>query len=105
MLIAIALLALTDVAMAQSKHPQDVQKINAAPPSAKITPAQRAQVNQAPQRRRGVQQCGKHSNGGYTGLTDCAAAPWSPADCPRSAFKRTVAPDSAKLFSSLFRKP
>jgi hypothetical protein len=36
MLIAIALLALTDVAMAQSKHPQDVQKINAAPPSAKL---------------------------------------------------------------------
>ena len=43
-LIAIALLALTNVAMGQSKHPQDVQKINAALPTAKITPAQRAQV-------------------------------------------------------------
>ncbi|UPJ53271.1 hypothetical protein IVB30_19325 [Bradyrhizobium sp. 200] len=43
-LIAIALVALTNVAMAQSKHPQDVQKINAALPTAKITPAQRAQV-------------------------------------------------------------
>ena len=44
MLIAIASVALTNVAMAQSKHPQDVQKINAALPTAKITPAQRAQV-------------------------------------------------------------
>ena len=44
MLIAIALLALTNGAVAQSKHPQDIQKINAALPAAKITPAQRAQV-------------------------------------------------------------
>ena len=44
MLIAIALVALTNAAMAQSKHPQDVQKINVALPTAKITPAQRAQV-------------------------------------------------------------
>ena len=44
MLIVIALVVLTNVAMAQSKHPQDVQKINAALPTAKIMPAQRAQV-------------------------------------------------------------
>ena len=44
MLIVIAFVVLTNVAMAQSKHPQDVQKINAALPTAKITPAQRAQV-------------------------------------------------------------
>lgn len=43
-LIAIALISLTSLAVAQSKHPQDVQKINAALPTAKITPAQRAQV-------------------------------------------------------------
>ena len=43
-LTAIALLVLPSAAMAQSKHPQDIQKINAALPAAKITPARRAQV-------------------------------------------------------------
>ncbi len=43
-LIVVALVALTNVAMARSAHPQDIQKIDVALQTAKITPAQRAQV-------------------------------------------------------------
>jgi hypothetical protein len=38
------LLALTSIADAQSKHLQDIGRIDAALPSAKISPTQRAQV-------------------------------------------------------------
>jgi hypothetical protein len=44
LLVAMALFALTSAAAAQQKHPRDVQMIDAALPSAKITPAQRAEV-------------------------------------------------------------
>ena len=40
----IVLIAFAGLASAQHKHPQDVAKINAALPAAKITPAQRAEV-------------------------------------------------------------
>jgi len=42
--VGVALLALTGVAMAQHKHPRDIQTIDAALRSAQITPAQRAEV-------------------------------------------------------------
>jgi hypothetical protein len=44
LLIAIALFGFSNGAVAQHKHPRDVQKIDAALSSAQITPAQRAQV-------------------------------------------------------------
>ena len=43
-LIAIALLIATNVAFAQGKHPADVRAIDAAMQTAKLTPAQRAEV-------------------------------------------------------------
>jgi hypothetical protein len=43
-LAAAGLVALTSLAMAQHKHPRDIQMIDAALSSAKITPAQRAEV-------------------------------------------------------------
>jgi hypothetical protein len=43
-LMALALLLTTHVAFAQHKHPADVAKIDAALPTAQITPAPRAQV-------------------------------------------------------------
>jgi hypothetical protein len=43
-LIAIALLAAMNVAFAQGKHPADIRAIDAAMQTAKLTPAQRAQV-------------------------------------------------------------
>jgi hypothetical protein len=43
-LIAIALLIATNVAFAQSKHPADISKIDAALPRAQLTSAQRAEV-------------------------------------------------------------
>jgi hypothetical protein len=42
-LIAIALLA-TNVAFAQNKHPNHIRNIDAALPTAQLTPAQRAEV-------------------------------------------------------------
>ena len=42
--IVAALLVAPSMATAQSKHENDIQKINAALPSAKITPAQKAEV-------------------------------------------------------------
>jgi hypothetical protein len=43
-LIAIALLLATNVAFAQAKHPQYVQAIDAALPTAQLTSAQRLEV-------------------------------------------------------------
>ncbi len=43
-LIAIALLIATNVAFAQSKHLADMGRIDAALPTAKLTPSQRAEV-------------------------------------------------------------
>jgi hypothetical protein len=43
-LTAIALLIATNVAFAQSKHPADMAAIDAAMQTAKLTPAQRAEV-------------------------------------------------------------
>jgi hypothetical protein len=43
-LIAIALLIATNAAFAQSKHPADMAAIDAAMQTAKLTPAQRAEV-------------------------------------------------------------
>jgi hypothetical protein len=43
-LIAIALLAAMNVAFAQGKHPADIRAIDTAMQTAKLTPAQRAEV-------------------------------------------------------------
>jgi hypothetical protein len=43
-LIAIALLIATNAAFAQGKHPADIRAIDAAMQTAKLTPAQRAEV-------------------------------------------------------------
>jgi hypothetical protein len=59
-LSVIALIALAGVASAQHKHPQDVAKIDAALPSAKISPAQRAEVIKLRSEGEKLHYAGKH---------------------------------------------
>jgi hypothetical protein len=60
-LIAVALVALTNVALAQAKHPQDVQKIDAALQTAQINPAQRAEVIKLRNEGEKFHHTGEHS--------------------------------------------
>ena len=60
-LIAVALVALTNVALAQAKHPQDVQKIDAALQTAQINPAQRAEVIKLRNEGEKFHHAGEHS--------------------------------------------
>jgi hypothetical protein len=60
-LIAVALVALTNVALAQAKHPQDVQKIDAGLQTAQINPAQRAEVIKLRNEGEKFHHAGEHS--------------------------------------------
>jgi hypothetical protein len=59
-LIAIALLMATNLVSAQSKHPQDMAAIDAAMQTAKLTPAQRAEVLKYRKEGERLHYSGKH---------------------------------------------
>jgi hypothetical protein len=59
-LIAIALLIATNVAFAQGKHPADMAAIDAAMQTAKLTPAQRAEVLRYRKEGEQLHYSGKH---------------------------------------------
>ena len=59
-LIAIALQVATNVAFAQSKHPADMAAIDAAMQTAKLTPAQRAEVLRYRKEGEQLHNSGKH---------------------------------------------
>jgi hypothetical protein len=59
-LIVIALLISTNVVLAQSKHPADMAAIDAAMQTAKLTPAQRAEVLRYRKEGEQLHNSGKH---------------------------------------------
>ena len=59
-LIAIAILMTTNLVFAQSKHPQDMAAIDAAMQTAKLTPAQRAEVLRYRKQGEQLHYSGKH---------------------------------------------
>ncbi|MBR1276952.1 hypothetical protein [Bradyrhizobium sp. AUGA SZCCT0283] len=59
-LIGALLLALPGIAEAQSKHERDMQTIDATIQTAKLTPAQRAQVTRLRQEGAKLHYAGKH---------------------------------------------
>jgi hypothetical protein len=59
-LIVIALLIATNAAFAQSKHPADMAAIDAAMQTAKLTPAQRAEVIRYRKEGEQLHNSGKH---------------------------------------------
>jgi hypothetical protein len=59
-LIAIALLIATKVVFAQNKHPADMAAIDAAMQTAKLTPAQRAEVLRYRKEGQQLHNSGKH---------------------------------------------
>jgi len=59
-LIAIALLIATNAAFAQGKHPADMAAIDAAMQTAKLTPAQRAEVLRYRKEGEQLHNSGKH---------------------------------------------
>jgi len=59
-LIAIGLLIATNVAFAQGKHPADMRAIDVAMQTAKLTPAQRAEVLRYRREGEQLHNSGKH---------------------------------------------
>ena len=59
-LVAMTLLLATNLAFAQSKHINDISKIDAALPSSKITSAQRTQVIKLRNEGEKLHNAGKH---------------------------------------------
>jgi hypothetical protein len=59
-IIAVALLLVTNVAFAQAKHPADMRAIDVALQTAKLTPAQRAEVLKHRKEGEQFHNAGKH---------------------------------------------